>query len=746
MYAQQQQQVGNLNFSSSSDSETSPAFSSAEYYSMMQQCAADEQMPNDISAGQAPQFQDQSQHGMSFPNGTSAHHHFGDSTVQRQTADMFDSPQEMNRRTLTQEQFDAFTQSSDMMHSSGQFDTLEHGFSGDLDAFQPVFPDMSHDGFKQQDAFAFPAPLGAPLSSNDSSVPSTISEQSMFPSSTAMQEHANLSATSSEWADSRSSSVSLSQNHDHAFHQMSVPATQPMATSSQWQPGQSVPVDPNALQQAFREASAQRQQQQAQAPVQVQNQVPTEQPLAWPTDEAYVRRDSQNGSMLAQQMNSFGLQTPQPPQSATFKSPAPPSDHAGSLAARRQRPRPAALPLASLRSQSYSGAAPQVSPSHPAAQNLAAPNQSLRRIRSSNVISGGVVQGGRVMKSTPGSAQRSPLAFTFAESMNSPKAARHASTSSTGNLAPPTPMSPSELPNRPTFPPWQSSSGQFSSRQASISETDAEHVLSNIPSANASSQNVSSPPHTPMFHHHGQQMQQFNQCRVGGNAITENTPPQSAPAAQQTFPSSVFMVPQSNTYGHPYQQSYQPQQPPQQFVNVPVPEQQFTGAPASFAPTQHFVVSASETQPAVPVPMPMQFANGVPIVDAQGNLTMGFPPQVQQMQFIHHPSQQGPPPQMQTPPQGGQYSFMATSGIPAGMAVTAQMPKAPSQPASEFFVHEYSPPQDMKQSATPRKAQTDGPKNYTFANQGPEHFEKEKIKKGSIDKTASSSPASASSC
>ncbi|KAK4634529.1 hypothetical protein CLAFUW4_00733 [Fulvia fulva] len=744
---QQQQQIGNLSYNSASNTETSPVFQpSADYYAMMQQFAADDQMPIDMPAGQTQQSQDQSTQALPFAYGPGAHHHFSGTAVQRQTAaDMFDSPQEMNRRTLTQEQFDALAQNGEMMHSSGHFDNLTHGFSGGFDAFGQAFPDKSPDDFQQQDAFAFPAPLGTPLSSNDSSVPSTISEHSMFPSSAAMQDQANLSATSSEWGDSRSSSVSLSQNHDHSLHQMAVPASQPMDTSSQWQPGQSVPVDPNALQQQFREASAQRQQQQTHAHAQGQSQVPTEQPLAWPSDEAFVRRDSQNGTMLAQQMSSFALQTPQPSQTATFKSPAPPSDHSGSIAARRQRPRPQQLGITSLRSQSYGGVAPPISPSHPAAQNLTASGQQLRRIRSSNVLHGGVSQG-RVMKSTPGSAQRSPLAFTFGDSMNSPKAARHASTSSTGNLAPPTPLSPSELPNRPTFPPWQSSSGQYSSRQASISETDAEHGLSSMPSANASGQNVSSPPQTPMFHHHGQQFQPFNQCRVGGNAIIEHTPPQSAPAAQQTFPSSVFMAPQHNTYGHPYQQGYQTQHPPQQFMNVSVPEQQLAGPPASFAPAQHFAASASETQSAMPMAMPMQFANGVPIVNAQGTLTMGFPPQMPQMQFVQHPSQQGPPPQMQTSPQGGQYNFMAAPGMPAGMAVTAQMPKAPSQPASEFFVHEYSPPQDIKRSATPRKPQSDGPKNYTFANQGPEHFGKDRAKKGSIDKTASSSPASASSC
>jgi hypothetical protein len=50
----------------------------------------------------------------------------------------------------------------------------------------------------------------------------------------------------------------------------------------------------------------------------------------------------------------------------------------------------------------------------------------------------------------------------------------------------------------------------------------------------------------------------------------------------------------------------------------------------------------------------------------------------------------------------------------------------PAQP--ELFVHEYQPPADVKRAATPRKVPSAdaGPKNYTFANQTPEHFEKGK--------------------
>ncbi|TIA29987.1 hypothetical protein D6C78_09876 [Aureobasidium pullulans] len=42
---------------------------------------------------------------------------------------------------------------------------------------------------------------------------------------------------------------------------------------------------------------------------------------------------------------------------------------------------------------------------------------------------------------------------------------------------------------------------------------------------------------------------------------------------------------------------------------------------------------------------------------------------------------------------------------------------------TDFFVHEYSPPRDVKLSSTPRKVVETGPKNYTFANHGPEYYE-----------------------
>lgn len=723
-----------MNFSS--DSDTSPAFPSADYLSMMQQNNSDDQLENGLTITQDSPLSEQVPNGVPYSNGATSSEQFNHAMPQHLSAAMFDNPQDLNRRTLTQEQFDTFAQIGGIMDSSGHFQDLQHTFSGDADIFQQMFPDVNQSEYKSQDLFAFPAHVGAPLPSNDSSVPSTISEQSMFPSSTTIQDHNGMSAASSNWADSRSSSISNGPSQEGSYHQVSPPQPQVAATCCQWQPGQSVPIDPNELQQQFREA--------AQRSGQQQPPVHHEQPLAWPTDEAFIRRESQNSSMLTQQMSSFAIQTPQPAQTATFKTPAPPGEATSSIAARRQRPRPAALGLASLRSQSYSGAVPPISPSQQS-HNLV-PGQQLRRIRSSNVING--VAQGRVMKSTPGSAQRSPLSWNFTDAVHSPKLARHAPSGSVGNLAPPTPRSPNEQ-SRSQFPPWQTSSGHFS-RQTSISETDAEYHTPTMPTTGAPApfQNAASPPHTPMYHHHHQfypQQQPLAQHRIANHYLTENTPPQSAPAAQQTFPADCFMLPQQQS-----QVQLRPQT--QQFVSASLPEQHFHVPASTYGPTQQFATPVPESQPQ----MHIQFANGVPMVDAQGNLTMAFPPQMQQVQFVQHapPQVQAQQPQshlsQQQPPslQGGQYNFITTSGATAGLQVTAHVPKQLAQQSTEFFVHEYSPPQEIRRSATQRRITTDSVrKNYTFANQGPEHFEKEKPKRGQDAKssTASSSPASAAS-
>lgn len=712
----QQNGVGSRNFGS--DYDTSPGYSSGDYLAFMQQFADNDRLSNPYGTGVGQPPMPQAQQSVQGLPYSSAGQSYSDGSMSQQsTQDMFDSPQEMNRRTLTQEQFDAFG----LSHSDGHFANFQSTESCDAD-LQQVFPEMHQDDFKTQHAYAFPHPMSAPISSNDSSIPSSISEQSTFPSSAIMQHHQNLSTESLDWADSRSSSLSMPSSHEDAFHQMHRTSQQDLA--SQWQPGQSIPVDPNALQQQFSEVDFQKMQSQ-------QQQLQPDNPMTWPVDENFIRRDSQTGSLLAQQMSSFAIQTPQASQPATFKCPPPPLVTAGGIAARRQRPRPATLGIAAMRSQSYSGAAQPASPSHQT-NNLAPAQPQLRRIRSS-------IGTGRVMKSGPGSAQRSPMNFSFADAMNSPRLARQVSSASLDHLAPPTPLSPSEMSHadstRPPLTSWQSASGPIS-RQASISETDLEHNISTLP------QSFTSPPHTPMYHQLQHQQHQFH-SRIGNNVITENTPPQSAPASQQTFPHNTFTAMQH----HP-QSMAPPQQPLQMQAftpprNQPFNEQQVPMSATAFVPPQHPEVAPNDTSSVAA----MRFANGVPLVDDLGTMGMGFPPQMQQqqLQFVNHgppPNQyQSPPRKITAPPEGGQYSFVTSDGTSPGMRVTSQAQKQPAQTA-ELFVHEYTPPQDVRGVPSSRKPPVDNaPKSYTFANHGPEHFlEKEKAKKS----VSSGSPTSAS--
>jgi hypothetical protein len=622
----------------------------------------------------------------------------------------YETPDDVNRRTLTQEAFDAITRNGGMVNGNGQFQGLEAEFSGDQDMLNQVFGGLADQDLKQGDLL-FPYPVGAPLSSEDSTAPSVVSEQSyQFPSDNTMQSHANASASGSEWADSRSSSLSMLQRDGTTQHH---PIAHPPMTvsTSQWQQGQSVPVDVDKQWEEFRQAA------------QARSAEPQsfEQPLAFPTDEAYMRRNSQ-ASMLTQSMGNVNIHTPQPNQSGVFNSPAPPVN--GGIAARRQRPRPAPIGLAALRSQSYGGPGQPISPGHGVPQAHVTQDQQLRRIRSAAVMNGGVAHG-RIMKSTPGSAQRSPVNWTFANAMVSPSFMRSASH---GNLAPPTPMSPHEYAQ-------QEQNAAFANhftQHPSISETDLEQGLGlpYPPSASVPAQNFSSPPHTPMFYEYP-----FASTRVGSHVITENTPPQSAPAGQSCFPSNIFATAPQPVHQQAQQQPthvvYQMQAPPvaqpQQHISTTAPEQQQQMPTVTFAPSQQSNVTTGP-----PPGIPLQFANGIPTVTAEGTVKMSFPPQAQLMQ---QQSQQ-----MGTPPQA-QYSFVTASGGSPNSLATAH---AGFQPSGELLVHQYSPPDAMKRTATPRKPVEMAPKNYTFANHGPLDFvEGKKGKRSDAHDSANScSPAS----
>jgi hypothetical protein len=725
--------------SSGSDSEPSPAFVSPDYYNMMQQYNAENSMSSSYNgstnghlAEDAPASSDiamsSAQPGDQFQN----------FSFSQAPTDLFDSPQDLNRRTLTQEQFNTMQQSG--LPGSG---IAAFNLGMDAEAYSKVFPEYSQQDAKSQAVYDFADIPEVPMSAQQLSAPHIIADRNAFDfaSTGAIQNHSVASSASSDWGGSRSSSVST-YNHDAhvaqpvAAPQSSQPPQHPTSTSSQWRPGQSVPVDFNQLSQEFRQIEQSRQPHQ---------QYSHEQPLAWPLDEAYHERQNSQTAGITHSMSNVGLKTPQPLQHATFKSPTP----AASLATRRQRSKPAPLGLAAMRSQSYSSTSQPGSPGplphhqqHQTHANLGA-SQPLRRIKSSNMING--VAQGRIQKTTPGSAQRSPMNRTFADAMGSPKGIRSISSQVGLSLAPPTPMSPREQARTEAarqLQQWRSTPGQ-GSRQASISEHDIEQYVPHAPTMSGPA-NVSSPPHTPLY----PPQPQFAQHRVGKNIITENTPPQSAPATQLSFNSaSLHPPPPQPTQQVQHQsvatsQAQLSQQAMQNmFATQPphmmAPEPQFPMVDMSVPQQPQFTLNASE-----PMSMPhMSFPlGGVPMVDANGNIQMAMP-QPQYQLVSHAPSV----PSVSAPPinqeQQMHYPFPMTHATSSGIQISAHAPRVPAQP--ELFVHEYQPPADVKRAATPRKVATDsGPKNYTFANQTPEHFEKGKKATASA---SNHSPSSGSS-
>nr|POE71440.1 homeobox-leucine zipper protein hat1 [Quercus suber] len=658
-----------------SSTEVSPAFSSTEYASMMQQCGPNDtvpdSLPRSISMSQPRQVDMGAgvpYHSFSSGNPTGSYATCG---LPQTQYDFYDSPQELNRRTLTQDQFDAIAQNGNLMQGYDNYDLFHPGLGSGADLSTDDFL-QQNGAVKQPSTFSNPLAMTNVLPAHDSTGFPASSANS-FSTMSHLHERASMSVSASEWSDSRSSSVTGIQ-----------PAVSSESTNSQWTPGQSVEVDFKALNEQF--------QQVAQARLASQ-----EQPLAFPTDEAFAQRDPQ-ATLLAHDMSHIGIDTPQTHPNGVFKGPVPPS----SIAARRQRPRPAALGLASLRSQSYSGATQPNSPSHAPQTNVAS-GQSLRRIRSSNVV-GGVSQG-RVQK-VAGPAQRSPMNWNFPESLNSPKALRHASQAADGTLAPPTPMSPQFPRPEPTRSanPWQTSAAGQASRQPSISEHDTEREESYAPHTSVlPPQKFCSPPHTPMYY-----QQQFYPQHMSNNFHLENTPPQSAPPSQQCFamnyPGSTVTQSQAALQQQPV--GYAPAQT-QQAISAMTPEQQFPLSNVAYGPVQPFNVAI----PTVPEDVTMRYPYGVPIINANGQMQMGFPPQLQLLQ--QH--------------QGSQMTSISQAQFPH-LHAPGSSPETRNtrKPAPEFEVHEYTPSDALKRGAGPHKAVDTGPKNYTFANQGPEHFDKGK--------------------
>jgi hypothetical protein len=355
------------------------------------------------------------------------------------------------------------------------------------------------------------------------------------------------------------------------------------------------------------------------------------------SDEAFARRNSST-SNLANNIEAIHIQNGTPDD---FKQPDQPS----SIAARRHK-RPTALNPSTLRSASYTSGM-----SSPGGNN----DHTLRRIRSSGIGP----SAGRVQKSTPGSAQRSPMTLTFPDAAASPKFARTFSSSSAatlgqgGSLAPPTPLTPNEMGR---FPYWQSNT-VIRTQPPMPEHSSPESLNANWsvePQSAGPYSSAASPPSTPL------DLGQLNQVRLANENLYRDTPPQSAPATQQSFPRTTFM--------HPPQMR------------------------AGFHSTTDLTIAQPKPshfrRPSLPD------AGHAPPDDAH----MQYPVQFGDMHYDH-------------------FKDMSLNGI------HHNVPFAPPVAMPEFLVHEYTPPNGAGPHANLLRRTTEPqPKSYIFANQGPHDF------------------------
>ena len=389
--------------------------------------------------------------------------------------------------------------------------------------------------------------------------------------------------------------------------------------------------------------------------------------------EAFARRNSST-SALVDSLNSVGLHG-QPDSESTVSDSTQPS----SIATRRQRPRPAALGAASLRSVSYTNGMP-VSPG--ATQNLAAPDQQLRRIRSS-----GLASGGRIQKPSAASGQRSPLNFTFAEAAVSPKFVRHASMHSNvssptvsitaSSLAPPTPSTPNDFAQ---WPPWQAPVPKVFPSGEPLNPNGVAVSWGGSGMGNPLLVNVSSPPDTPLDADQAAQFRAYMQHQQSMN-LYRDTPPQSAPATQQSFSQTSMMPPSTSLVSHSMDDKMSHLRRPS------LPD----GAHAVPLRTLNCM---------------QQWQMGVPMFNAAGDLQLSQPLHCDIPNRVQQPS----PPQhfSQAPPAfGNQFT---------------SSPHQPSAVKPDFPVHQYSPPQSNG-TASPPRSDSMAPKVYHFNNAGPGDFQ-----------------------
>lgn len=333
---------------------------------------------------------------------------------------------------------------------------------------------------------------------------------------------ASITSMYSGWKEDPTSEAQLEQandNHDFAATFNFDQHTPSENTIPFWDPNGSVP--------SFQQSSFYQQlNTSSQAILSSPEQDPTRKYSATPSDfempptfgEDGFRRRNSSTSNLASNMDAIQIRNGTP---EAFKQ----SSQTSSIAVRRQK-RPVALSSSAMRSASYTPGMPS-----PAGN----PDHTLRRIRSTGIPNAG----GRIQKSQPGSAQRSPMVSSFSEAAASPKFARTFSSSSTttfgnnGSLAPPTPLTPQDMGFY-----WQP---QGSIRPHGLPEHSSPESLNTNWSAEpfATSLNVKSgsPPSTPL------DLQRLNQVRLASENMYRDTPPQSAPPTQQNFPRNGYMQP-----------------------------------------------------------------------------------------------------------------------------------------------------------------------------------------------------------
>jgi hypothetical protein len=236
-------------------------------------------------------------------------------------------------------------------------------------------------------------------------------------------------------------------------------------------------------------------------------------------DENFARRNSST-SNLAGNFEAIQIRNGTPDD---FNQPAQPGQPTS--IAQRRKGRPVTLNPGAMRSASYS--APMPSPG-------GSSDHALRRIRSSGIGNAA----GRVQKSQPGSAQRSPMVANFAEAAASPKFARTFSTSSSttmgpgGSLAPPTPLTPQDMGLY-----WQNNT--VIRPQSVMPDHNSPESMNTNWSAEAQNAGAfaksASPPTTSL------DLQQMTQSQYANEAMYRDSPPQSAPATQQNFPRPAYM-------------------------------------------------------------------------------------------------------------------------------------------------------------------------------------------------------------